>query len=85
MSRKKPINLKKMLRKSPASKVCAAVSKNAGFSYSLVNFSFFSYLKFFSGSIIKKRMFIVSVKPNSIKSKVNKEIKVKKNTKKIST
>ena len=29
-----------------------------------VNFSFFSYLKFFSVSIIKKKTFIVSVKPN---------------------
>ena len=73
-----------MLRKIPASKVWAAVSKNAGFSYSLVNFSFFSYLKFFSGSIIKKMMFIVSVKPNSIKNKWIKEMKVKKNTKKFS-
>ena len=44
--------------------------KNTDFSWSSlkvqnwVNFSFFSYLKFFSVSIIKKMKFIVSVKPN---------------------
>ena len=33
-----------------------------------VNFSFFSYLKYFSVSVIKKMTFIFSVKPNQIKN-----------------
>ena len=46
-------NPKKMLRKSPAS--------NAWDVKNWVNFRFFSYLKFFSVSIINKTTFIVSV------------------------
>ena len=58
MSLKNPITLKKMLRKSPVSNAWAAIFKNAGSCRALyklqnwVNFSIFSYLKFFPVFIV---------------------------------
>ena len=55
---------------SPTSDAYAEILKTLIFPRALqklqnrVNFSFFSYLKLFCFSIIKKMMFIVSVKPN---------------------
>ena len=59
-----------MLRKSPTSNASAAIFTNADFLraplklQNWVNFSFFSYLKLFSVSIIKKMTFVVSVAPS---------------------
>ena len=66
----KPRNLKKMLRKLKPQMPKLKFLKTLIFPSTLqrfqnwVNFSFFSSLKFFCFSIIKKMTFMVSVKPN---------------------
>ena len=63
MSLKNPQNLKKMLRKSPASIASGTILKRWFFLELIKSYKIFPYLKLFFVSIIKKMTFIVSVKP----------------------